>query len=60
MWNYIKYLFKLYFGLMIIIALNTILKKADPLVGDLWFYITLFLYVGYCYLDYRLTDKEIE
>ena len=58
MWHYIKYLFKVYFGLMIIISLNTILKKADPLVGDLWFYITLCLYVGYCYLEYRLTDKK--
>ena len=58
MWNYIKYVLRLYFGLMIIVALNTILKKADPLVGDLWFYITLCLYVGYCYLEYRLTDKE--
>jgi hypothetical protein len=61
MWHYIKYLFKVYFGLMIIISLNTILKKADPFVGDLWFYITLILYVGYCCIDYyTLTDKEIE
>ena len=51
----------MYFGLMIIISLNTILKKADPFVGDLWFYITLILYVGYCCIDYyTLTDKEIE
>jgi hypothetical protein len=61
MWHYIKYLLRLYFGLMIIVALNTILKKADPFVGDLWFYITLILYVGYCCIDYyTLTDKEIE
>jgi len=58
MWHYIKYLFKVYFGLMIIVALYTILKKADLFVGDWWLYLTLSLYVGYCYLDYRLTDKE--
>ena len=59
MWHYIKYLLRLYFGLMIIVALNTILKKADPFVGDLWFYITLILYVGYCCIDYYTTiDKE--
>ena len=58
MWNYIKYLLRLYIGAMIIVALNTILKKADPFVGDVWFFITLILYVGYCYLEYRLTDKE--
>lgn len=59
MWNYIKYLLKLYFGAMIIVALNTILKKADPFIGDLWFFITIILYVGYCIIDYyTLIDKE--
>ena len=59
MWNYIKYLLKLYFGAMIIVALNTILKKADPFVGDVWFFITLILYCGYCLIDYYTTiDKE--
>jgi hypothetical protein len=59
MWNYIKYLLKLYFGAMIIVALNTILKKADPFVGDVWFFITLILYCGYCLIDYyTLIDKE--
>lgn len=59
MWNYIKYLCKLFFGLMIIVALNTILKKADPFVGDFWFFITLILYCVYCMIDYyTLKDKE--
>ena len=57
--NYIKYLLRLYIGAMIIVALNTILKKADPFIGDLWFFITLILYVGYCLIDYyTLIDKE--
>ncbi len=57
--NYIKYLLRLFFGAMIIVALNTILKKADPFVGDVWFFITLILYVGYCLIDYyTLMDKE--
>ena len=57
--NYIKYLLRLFIGAMIIVALNTILKKADPFIGDLWFYITLILYVGYCLIDYyTLMDKE--
>ena len=59
MWDYIKYLLRLYIGAMIIVALNTILKKADPFVGDLWFFITLILYCGYCFIDYYvLIDKE--
>jgi hypothetical protein len=58
MWNYIKYLLKLYFGVMIIVALNTILKKADPFVGDVWFFITLILYVGYCFIDYYLLKEK--
>ena len=59
MWNYIKYLLKLYFGAMIIVALNTILKKADPFVGDVWFFITLIFYCGYCLIDYyALKEKE--
>ena len=57
--NYIKYLLRLYIGAMIIVALNTILKKADPFIGDLWFFITIILYVGYCIIDYyTLIDKE--
>jgi len=58
MWNYIKYLLKLLFGFMIIIAVDVILKKADPFVGNVWFYLTLMCYNGYCYLEYRLTDKS--
>jgi hypothetical protein len=58
MWNYIKYLLKLYFGVMIIVALNTILKRADPFVGDVWFFITLILYVGYCFIDYYLLKEK--
>ena len=59
MWNYIKYLLRLYIGAMIIVALNTILKNADPFIGDLWFFITIILYVGYCFIDYyTLIDKE--
>ena len=57
--NYIKYLLRLYIGAMIIVALNTILKKADPFIGDLWFFITIIMYVGYCFIDYyTLIDKE--
>ena len=49
----------MYIGAMIIVALNTILKKADPFIGDLWWYITVILYVGYCLIDYyTLMDKE--
>jgi hypothetical protein len=57
MWHYVEYLFKLLFGFMIIIALDVMLKKVDPEVGDFWFYFTLICYNGYCYLEYRLTDK---
>ena len=46
------------FGYMIIVAFDVILRKADVGVGDWWFWITLVLYNGYCYLDYRLTDKD--
>jgi hypothetical protein len=46
------------FGFLIIVALDIILKKADPNIGGWWFYITLMLYNGYCYLEYRLTDKD--
>ena len=55
---YIKYFLKLMLGMMIIIAFDVMLKKADVGVGDWWFYITLVLYNGYCYLEYRLTDKD--
>lgn len=58
MWNYIKYFLKLFFGLMVIIALDVMLKKADPNVGNWWFYLTLAFYNGYCYLEYRLNDKQ--
>jgi hypothetical protein len=43
---------------MIIVALNTILKKADPFIGDFWFFITLILYVGYCFIDYYLLKEK--
>jgi hypothetical protein len=56
--HYLKYLLRLLLGLMIIVALDVILKKADVGVGDWWFWITLMLHHGYCYLDYRLTDKD--
>lgn len=60
MWNYLKYFLKLIFGFMIIIALDVILKKADTTLTncDWWFYLTLIFYNGYCYLEYRLNDKE--
>jgi hypothetical protein len=58
MWNYLKYFLKLMFGFMIIIALDVVLKKADETVGNWWFYLTLVFYNGYCYLEYRLEDKE--
>ena len=43
---------------MVIVALDIMLKKVDPSVGNWWFFITLILYNGYCYLEYRLTDKD--
>lgn len=58
MWNYIKYVLKLITGISIIIALDVILKKADPYAGDWWFYITLASYQGYCYLEFNLTNRE--
>lgn len=58
MWYYIKYLLKLLVGLLFIIALDVMLKKADAYVGDFWFYTTLIAYNGYCYLEYRLEDKD--
>ena len=58
MWHYIKYLLKLLTGLMVIVTLDVILKKTYPSVGDWWFYMTLVFYNGYCYLEYRLTDKD--
>ena len=57
MWNYIKYFFKVITGVSIIIALDVILKKADPYVGNWWLYITIASYHGYCYLEFRLTNK---
>ena len=60
MWHYIKYLLKLTFGFMVIIALDVILKKADPALGNWWYYMALMSYNGYCYLEYRLTDKDDE
>ena len=58
MWHYIKYLLKLLTGLMVIVALDVMLKKADVGVGDWWFYITLMFFNGYCYLEFRLEDKD--
>lgn len=58
MWNYIKYVLKLITGISIIIALDVILKKADPYAGNWWFYITLASYQGYCYLEFNLKDKK--
>ena len=58
MWHYIKYLLKLLTGFMVIIALDVMLKKADPDSDGWWFYMTLILYNGYCYLEYRLEDKN--
>ena len=46
------------FGFMIIIAIDVILKNADPAVGNWRFYTTLIFYNGYCYLEYRLTDNS--
>ena len=58
MGNYLKYFFKVAFGFMVIVALDVILKNADVGVGDWWFFLTLIFYSGYCYLEYRLTDKD--
>ena len=58
MFHYLKYVCKLLFGFMVIVALDVILKKADPSLNDWWFYITLIFYNGYCYIDYRLNDKD--
>jgi len=58
MFYYLKYILKLLFGFMIITALDVILKKSDPNIGSWWFYMTLIFYNGYCYLEYRLTDKD--
>jgi hypothetical protein len=58
MMHYLRYFLKMLFGLMVIVALDVILKKADPSLNDWWFYLTLIFYNGYCYLEYRLTDKD--
>ena len=58
MWHYIQYIFKLITGLLIITALDVMLKKADPNAGNWWFYITLASYQGYCYLEFNLKDKK--
>lgn len=58
MWYYIKYLSKMLTGLLVITALNIMLKKADPYIGDFWFYTTLITYNCYCYFEYRLEDKD--
>jgi hypothetical protein len=58
MLHYIKYLFKLSVGFMVIIALDVMLKKVDPDSDGWWLYMTLVFYFGYCYLDYRLTAKQ--
>lgn len=56
--HYLRYFLKILFGFMIIIALDVMLKKVDPSVGNWWFLITLVLYNGYCYIDYRIEDKD--
>lgn len=56
--HYLRYFLKILFGMMIIIALDVMLKKVDPSVGNWWFFITLVLYNGYCYIDYRIEDKD--
>ena len=48
----------MFLGMNIIIALDVILKKADPFVGDLWFYMTIILYFGYCFIDYYLLKEK--
>jgi hypothetical protein len=58
MWLYIKYLFKLYFGFLIIIAIDGLIRKNEPSCGYSWFFLTLAFYNGYCYLEYRLNDKD--
>ena len=60
MMHYLRYFLKMLFGLMVIVALDVILKKADPSLNDWWFYLTLIFYNGYVYIDYRLNDKDIE
>jgi hypothetical protein len=60
MWHYIKYLLKLLTGFMVILALDTMLKKVgiDKQDDYWWLYITLICYNSYCYLEFRLEDKE--
>ena len=60
MWHYIKYLLKLLTGFMVILALDTILKKVgiDKQDDYWWLYTTLICYNGYCYLEFRLEDKD--
>lgn len=58
MWHYIQYFFKTITGVSIIIALDVMLKKADPHAGNWWFFITLASYQGYCYLEFNLKDKK--
>ena len=58
MMHYLRYFLKMLFGLMVIVALDVILKKADLSLNDWWFYLTLIFYNGYCYIDYRLNDKD--
>jgi len=56
--HYLRYFLKILFGMMIIIALDVMLKKVDPSVCNWLFFITLVLYNGYCYIDYRIEDKD--
>lgn len=56
--NYLRYILKIFFGTMIIIALDVILKKSDPHVGGFWFFITLFSYLAYCFIDYIIKDRN--
>jgi hypothetical protein len=45
---------------MDILALDTMLKKVgiDKQDDYWWLYITLICYNSYCYLEFRLEDKE--
>lgn len=56
--HYLRYILKLIFGFLIIVALDVMLKKVDPSVGDWWLFITLVSYNGYCYINYRIEDKD--
>jgi len=60
MWHYIKYCFKLFVGFIIILQLDCIMKfiNFESKTNFWFFYITITFYSGYCYLEYRLEDKD--